>query len=517
MARGTGEGRAASFGRVVVSRGVSVNWMEEDPGLPIKFGPCSNGEYEPEPLQPVIRETIRRARQDCGRNARRIGLSRREFLLSLCGAATTLLALDACTREATREKSPGATPGGGYSSIPPEATHEPDAAREAIGGEEFVFDIQGHLLEYDLNPILNGQDFWQRFPQQGCGESDPRVCFSIDNFMELMFLRSDTSMLVLSALPIYPRGSPMSIEIMEETRRIAEGLCRDERVLLHAQVLPNVGVLQDNLAAMEDVVDRYPIVAWKTFTLFPDVDDQSGNGWWLDDHERGVPRVGEEFIRKAIDLGRPTICAHKGFSRTSRFGTPADVGRAAKEHRDANFVVYHSGFEAGIPEGPYTRTTKNVGINRLVTSMKEHGIGPNENVYAELGSTWWYVMKYPTQAAHVLGKLFKFVGQDNVVWGTDCLFYGSPQDQIQALRSFHISEEFQHRYGYPELTKELKAKILGLNGAKLYAVDPITTKCRFSRRELEEIRKHLPGKNRTLGPTSSAEVSALRNAHQGMP
>jgi uncharacterized protein len=57
-------------------------------------------------------------------------------------------------------------------------------------------------------------------------------------------------------------------------------------------------------------------------------------------------------------------------------------------------------------------------VNRLITSMRRAGIGPNENVYAELGSTWWYVMRYPVQAAHVLGKLLKYVGEDNVLWGT---------------------------------------------------------------------------------------------------
>ncbi len=196
-------------------------------------------------------------------------MSRREFLLSICGAATTLLALDACTREASRARSPGTRPGGSF-SIPPEAATETPAANHAIGGEEFIFDIQGHLLEYDLNPVLNGRDFWQRFPQQNCGEKDPRVCYSIDQFMELMFIRSDTSMLVLSALPIFPKGSPLSPQIMNETRRIAEGLCQDERVLLHAQALPNVGRLHDNLQAMADIVATYPIAAWKVFTLFPD-------------------------------------------------------------------------------------------------------------------------------------------------------------------------------------------------------------------------------------------------------
>ena len=92
--------------------------------------------------------------------------------------------------------------------------------------------------------------------------------------------------------------------------------------------------------------------------------------------------------------------------------------------------------------------------------MRRNGVGPNENVYAELGSTWWYVMRTPETAAHVIGKLLKYVGENNVVWGTDCLFYGSPQDQIQALRSLEISDEFQERYGYPKLTKEIKAKIL---------------------------------------------------------
>src|SRR5207249_249614 len=86
-----------------------------------------------------------------------------------------------------------------------------------------------------------------------------------------------------------------------------------------------------------------------------------------------------------------------------------------------------------------------------------------------------------TTAAHVLGKLLKFVGEDNVVWGTDCIFYGSPQDQIQAFRSFHISDEFQDRYGYPKLTREIKNKVLGLNAARLYGVEPITTRARWSR------------------------------------
>ena len=48
----------------------------DEPGLPIKFGPCSNGEYVPAPLTAVEREAIRRAHRDCEDNAKRAGVTR---------------------------------------------------------------------------------------------------------------------------------------------------------------------------------------------------------------------------------------------------------------------------------------------------------------------------------------------------------------------------------------------------------------------------------------------------------
>ncbi len=490
---------------------------DDDLRLPIDLRPVSNGEYDPRALAPVAREAVRRARERCLATANRLAMPRRRFLRSLCAASITLLALDACTREAHRAGSPTAEPtaepGGGY-EIPPEAAAEPEAAEKALGGDEFIMDVQGHLLEYELNPIAHGQDFYASFPQQDCGEDDPRVCFSIEHFLEAFFIRSDTNVVVLSALPIYPEGSPLSPEIMFETRRIVEGLCRDERVLLHAQVLPNVGSLDSVLRGMREAAARHPIRAWKTFTHFPDFFDPGGGAWWLDDHEAGLPAVGEPFIRESVELGIPTICVHKGFSGGSRFSSPVDVGPAARTHRDANFVVYHSGYESGGYEGPYTSATADVGVNRLIASLERAGIGPNENVYAELGSTWWNLMRMPSQAAHVLGKLLKHVGEDNVVWGTDCLFYGSPQPQIQTLRAFRISEELQERYGYPALTRRIKAKILGLNAARLYGIPPVPPRCEFTRAELAKIREELRDGDRVLGPTSMVASADVREHHR---
>jgi uncharacterized protein len=83
------------------------------------------------------------------------------------------------------------------------------------------------------------------------------------------------------------------------------------------------------------------------------------------------------------------------------------------------------------------------------------------------------------------------------------------------MRSFHISEEFQERYGYPALTKRVKHKILGLNGARLYAIEPITDRCEFTRRELESLRRIMPGSSaRALGPATLADARRFRAHHR---
>ncbi len=53
-----------------------------------------------------------------------------------------------------------------------------------------------------------------------------------------------------------------------------------------------------------------------------------------------------------------------------------------------------------------------------------------------------------------------------MLWGTDSIWYGSPQDQIQAFRTFQIAPELRDKHGYPEMTPALRAKIFGLERAE---------------------------------------------------
>lgn len=219
---------------------------------------------------------------------------------------------------------------------------------------------------------------------------------------------------------------------------------------------------------------------------------------------------------QAEALGIDVVAIHKGFASiggsgpdATTYSHPRDVGPAALAHPSLRFVIYHSGFDVGPAEGAYDEGNDH-GIDRLITSLRQAGLGPGSNVYAELGSTWRFVMGRPDEAAHVLGKLLLHVGEDNILWGTDSIWYGSPQDQIESFRAFRITEEFQERFGYPALTDEAKRKIFGLNAATLHGLDPADGRCSFDPGELQQIRADRGRKNQTYGPATAMAVKLLQ-------
>jgi hypothetical protein len=104
------------------------------------------------------------------------------------------------------------------------------------------------------------------------------------------------------------------------------------------------------------------------------------------------------------------------------------------------------------------------------------------------------------------------------LYGSDCIWYGSPQDQIQAFRAFQISQEFQERYGYAELTSNLRAKIFGLNAARVFGIQPDEVQRRagddFIGREKANRGGNLDPHYLTFGPKTKREFLALQEAHQ---
>ena len=90
----------------------------------------------------------------------------------------------------------------------------------------------------------------------------------------------------------------------------------------------------------------------------------------------------------------------------------------------------------------------------------------------ELGSTFGQlVTTNPTACAHLLGQLVAAFGADHVLWGTDSIWYGTPQWQIEAFRRFQIPDALIDKHGYASLTPEVKEQIFGLNAARVFNVD----------------------------------------------
>ena len=427
--------------------------------LPIKLDTTSNGEFAPVPLAPEDQRANALARDMATEYARRRGMSRREFMVSACGAASTLLAFNAVH---------AASDPGGRFELSAESAVDPERAAAELGKREFIFDVQGHYVNPDgawLDQVPADGRPLSGMPKAACalaeepGQRSYLNCLGPEEFLKEVFMDSDTDMMVLSFVPSTREGEPLTIEEAAATREIVERMEGTHRLMLHGRVNPNqAGDVEDM-----DRLAEYGVAAWKTYTQWgPD-----GKGFWMTDD------AGIRFVEKARKLGIRNICIHKGipFGRKSyEHSTCADIGPVARMFPDVNFLIYHSGWVPGQAEGPYD-PTRTEGVDALVTSLAEAGVGPNGNVYAELGSTWRFLsLRDPDSAAHTLGKLLKHVGHDNVLWGTDSIWYGSPQDQIQAFRTFQISPELREVHGYPEITPALRAKVFGLNATVPYGL-----------------------------------------------
>jgi uncharacterized protein len=481
---------------------------EPPPRLPIKLDPVSNGEFVPRPLDPRVAEAQRRALARADESARRVGLSRRDFLRSSAGAATVFLALNelsACGGKAGRY------------AVPREAGEDEAAAREALAGDEFVFDVQTHHVSDERQwwqanvPTLG--DFLSKTPKAQCGEPSWVQCFTRDPFLKDIFLDSDTRLAVLSALWGGPDINAIHVDEAALTRDRVAAMEGAPRLRIHGTVLPILYPIEQIREQMQEMAERWDLAAWKLYTVW----GPRGAGYRLD------REPGNQVVARALELGRPLIAVHKGVPLAGMdpsYTWPTDVGPAARAFPKATFLIYHSGWEPDVREGPYDpRATR--GVDALIRSLKENGIGPGGNVYAELGSLWRAVMGDPEQAAHVLGKLLLHLGEDRILWGTDCIWYGSPQDQIQALRAFEITPELQERHGYPALTRERKAKIFGLNAARVYGIDAAEVRKAIEWDPVAKARAIYQQDPRpshaTRGPRDAGEVAALARANRGLP
>lgn len=495
--------------------------------LPFRPGPVSNGEFVP--AEPTARdvEVARRIVAGADAAARRTGIDRRHFLQGASGMALTLgvLNLAACGGEdaGAPPRTSGSAPQTTAPRRPPTTAGryevpEPEdvaACEAALAGDEFIFDVHTHHVMPDRPWRQNAPRIAQMIlglVPAGCAEADRYHCLDRAAYLHDMFLASDTTVALLSDVPNSgPDDAPIPFDDALGTQSLADALTTGgaSRVLVHNVIAPNFGPLEARLDDMSQRVASGKVAAFKVYTAWgPD-----GRGYALDD-----PAVGLPVVERARELGITVMCGHKGlplleFDRSQN--GPRDLVALARDNPDMDFVVYHGAFEIQTHEGPYDPSSAETGIDSLVKAMDDHGLPPNSNVWAEVGTTWRETMNDPGQAAHAMGKLLKHVGQDRVMWGTDGIWYGSPQPQIMAFRAFQIDEATAAEHGYPLLTPEVKAKVFGLNAATLFGLDAEATRCALDADGLDAARAEarqmvaagaLPQPWQPRGPLTRREV-----------
>lgn len=441
----------------------------------------SNEEFIPRPQTPQQKKVEHLIGEMADQRSKKLGIPRRTFMASAMGLATCFLAQNRVF--------------GKVWDVDEVETFELAAIEEKFPkGEYFVLDVQAHFSNGIALPFRE----MEFVKNMGFNLKNDVDSYSYRNFVKEMFFDSETEMLVLSGVPTMevqrdkegkvlegkartPYGGILPSWLMGQCKKELNDLSGTKRVLCQGNLAPNHYWNKETnsidkaatIEQMEREINLYKIDSWKWYCHTDP--GRSGGGFQLDDDNS------QWFIEESRKRGMKLISTHKGFSYQSRtlghLANPKDVEKAALRNPDFNFVVYHSALKHGPNEenwkesNKYDPTTGDFLWHSILMDIKKRNPKMN-NVYCEIGSFFnVLVVTDPVMAMHGIGKNVKYYGSDHVIWGTDCLWWGSPQWAIDAFKRFQISDEMCEKFGYKKLTKEDKAKIFGLNAAKLYKVD----------------------------------------------
>lgn len=467
--------------------------MEDDPEreLPFPLSDVSNGEWCPRPPSARQRAAARLLRDEADRRARRLGLTRREFLRTAAGTATAFWVLNTVA---------GLPSEGAAAPLPvrPDQCDDPEAAQALFDADFFVMDLQLHHVDLEAYGEDTALGCLRFLPGTATCTEEGLALLSQANLVKEVFVDSETAVGVISGVP---EGYPLPVETMAATRDLVNQLAGSERALSQAMCDPRAPKgAQTAVDSLEHQVRELGARALKCYT---------GNGnWWLDDETVGLP-----MLEEARRLGLRTISVHKGFPQllgpgASEYVQSRDLPGALAAFEDLRFVAYHSGYFPGAGNEEF------LGVVRALPKRAR------KRVYAELGSAFAVAfLESPEAAAHLVGSLLKVLGSRNVVWGTDSIWWGSPQWQIDAFKALVIPASMQEQFGYPALTEKRKARILGKNAAKLYGVDPKERRCAVAQDALARIQAEQGGarasrSHRVYGPRTPEAYERLL-AHAG--
>ena len=443
---------------------------EAEAALPVPSQVLSNGEFNPSPQNDVQRKVKAEILAEAETLARRNNTSRRAFLRSAAGFALSF---------AVMNKHYGNVFGATGAEAADVAMAE---ERAAALRSQFIFDDQLHFVYegFSFEGLIGlrkyGMEKW--VPETFRDKKTSFESLQFANFLKEVYFDSDTKLGILSGAPADDAANWfLTNKEMHRAQSLMDELCGSRRMWSQAILRPSVpGWLEE----MDRCIAEQKPISWKGYTV-GDPLSNSDYPYRLDDEKLMYPAY-EKMVKSGINK----FCIHKGLLpndyadsfKAWKHAMVDDIGKAAKDWPQISFIIFHSGLKP-LNEYPqdhldkFKKTGRIDWVSDLADIPQQYGV---KNVYAELGSCFANcVISHPQHAAGMLGTLIKGMGADHVIWGTDSVWYGSPQWQIEAFRRMEIPEEMRETFSFAPLggdDSDVKRQIFGLNIAKIHGIDP---------------------------------------------
>jgi uncharacterized protein len=440
---------------------------------PIPTQCVSSDEFMPVP-QTLQQRRVEARLKDVGAElARRQGMTRRQFFGTAAGMAAAFLAMNEVY--------------GALYDVTRVEAQTPEMAKERAGAlaKQFVMDCHTHFLRDDTRIM----GFVRQREAVGKAGWNPALAgkpqtiedLKFANYYKEIFLDSDTKVALIS-------GSPSEIaqdwfltnEMKAEARARVNKDAGSRRMLSHAIFTPGYPGWMEQV---DQAIKELKPDSFKGYTIGDNTNKNlSKHPWRMDDDKLVYP-----FYEKLVKAGHDKVCVHKGlfppsveqqFPHLLAHSDVRDVGKAAKDWPQINFIIYHGGYRfagGGKVEdawAQFEQTGRIEWVTDLAEIPSKFGVS---NVYADVGQLFAQsTIADPRVSAAMMGQLVRGLGPDHVVWGTDAIWTGSPQWQIEALRRLEIPEDMQKKHGLKALGPAdgaVKSAILGENNARLYKYD----------------------------------------------
>ncbi len=160
------------------------------------------------------------------------------------------------------------------------------------------------------------------------------------------------------------------------------------------------------------------------------------------------------FYEKACELDI-ALTMHTGMSyvvpQPSKFSLPSLLDDVCLDFPDLKIIAYHMGW-------PYSEEL--IGL-----------AGKHQNLYLSLSGIIGWLARSPYRGYHLIGEALQWVGGDKIVMGLD-LPFDDTKRVVDYIKNLQMPEELQEKWGYPVITDEIRANILGLTLAKLAKIEP---------------------------------------------